>query len=227
MISSLPCSSLQNGVAEREGGSPLTSVDEVMEDAGSPQVRATQEVVELELGDFGSTLAERQHELNHLDGMRSVLKTNEHGADDSSAVLRDTTSSEERTVDPTLSPGEETKKKKKKKKGGWWSVGSGGDRGAGGGKTGRNASGEHSGVSLAHLARPVPSSSQGGFPMSSFNQETNIERIRGSSESSLSSCEFTKCCCTRILVHMYLPGHCCKNRQVVDHSFCSVLDERP
>jgi len=203
VISSLPCSSLQNGVAEREGGSSLTSVDEVMEDAGSPQVRATQEVVKLELGDFGSTLAERQHGLNHLDGMRSVLKTNERGADDSSAVQRVTTPSEERTVSPTLPPGEEIKKKKKKK-GGRWSVGSGGGCGAGGGKTGRNVSGEHSGVSLAHLARPVPSSSQEGFPMFSFSQETNLERIRGSSESSLSSCEFTQCCCTRILVHMYL-----------------------
>lgn len=167
-------------------------------------MRATQEVVELELGDFGSTLAEHQHGLNHLDGMRSVLKTNERGADDSSAVQRVTTPSVERTVSPTLPPSEEIKKKKKKKKGGRWSVGSGGGHGAGGGKTGRNTSGEHSGISLAHLAQPVPSSSQEGFPMSSFSQKTNIERIRGSSESSLSSCEFTQCCCTRILVHMYL-----------------------
>ena len=157
------CSSHQNGVGEREGDSPPTSVDEVMEDAVSPPHRVSQEEVDLELGDFGSTLADRQHGPNH------------------------TAPSEDRTGSSTLPFVEEIKKKQTKKRG-RWSVGSGGSRGAGGGKTGR--SGERGGITLADLAHPVPSSSDDGFLMSSFTQETNVERIRGSSESSLSSCKF-------------------------------------
>ena len=159
------CSSHKNGVGEREGDSPPTSVDEVMEDAVSPPHRVFQEEVDLELGDFGSTLADRQHGPNH------------------------TAPSEDRTGSSTLPFVEEIKKKHTKKRG-RWSVGSGRGRAAGGGKTGRNVSGERGGVTLADLAHPVPSSSDEGFLMSNFSQETNLEGIHGSSESSLSSCKF-------------------------------------
>ena len=125
----------------------------------------TQALVDSEVEGFGSTLAEHQHQRQFHDSMRPSV---------SSAL---------ESIEGVSTANGEIKKKNKRKKG-RWSVGSGV-----GGRREKRVSEEQSGVTLAHLAHPTKDE---GISMSSFSQEADMLRVRGSSESSLSSCKNTQ-----------------------------------
>ena len=152
-------SSHQNGIGERNGDSPVTSINEIMEDGVSSLSNVTQTRVDSEVEGFGSTLAEQQHQRQFHGRVQPSV----------SSVLE----SVEGLSGATASGG--IKKKNERKKG-RWSVGSG--------KRERRVSEEQSGVTLAHLAHPTKDE---GISMSSFSQEADMLRVQGSSESSLSS----------------------------------------
>ena len=125
----------------------------------------TQALVDSEVEGFGSTLAEHQHQRQLHDSMQPSV---------SSAL---------ESIEGVSTANGEIKKKNKRKKG-RWSVGSGV-----GGRREKRVSEEQSGVTLAHLAHPTKDE---GISMSSFSQEADMLRVRGSSESSLSSCKNTQ-----------------------------------
>ena len=152
-------SSHQNGVGERNGDSPVTSINEIMEDGVSSSSNMTQAQVDSEVEGFGSTLAEYQHQRQFHGSVQPSV----------SSVLE----SMEGVSGATASGGTKMKNERKK---GRWSVGSG--------KRERRVSEEQSGVTLSHLAHPTKGE---GISMSSFSQEVDTLRVRGSSESSLSS----------------------------------------
>ena len=126
----------------------------------------TQALVDSEVEGFGSTLTEHQHQRQFHDSMQPSV----------SSALESIEG-----VSSAIASGEIKKKNKRKK--GRWSVGSGA-----GGRREKRASDEQSGVTLAHLAHPTKDE---GISMSSFSQEADMLRVRGSSESSLSSCKNT------------------------------------
>ena len=135
-----------------------------MEDGVSSPSSVTQALVDSEVEGFGSTLAEYQHQRQLHDSMQPSV---------GSAV--------ESIAGVNTASGEIKQKNKRKK--GRWSVGSGA-----GGRREKRVSEEQSGVTLAHLAHPTKDE---GISMSSFSQEADTLRVRGSSESSLSSCKNT------------------------------------